>query len=142
MSGEHAAFWERHRTELWDRVFQAAGEVSLLADSLEGGAGLTLAREKLLQAAFGVGVALVAANAADDHVHFMKALSQAVTQAVEVDYWLRLLTVLGRSNNLQQEVTGLLAQYGAVVQLLRRLRQHVGAEPNAVARHTRKGPRV
>lgn len=142
MSHDHAAFWERHRTELWDRVFQAAGDVSLLADSLEGGAGVTVARDGLLKAAFGVGVALVAANAADDRPAFVAALSSAVAHAVETDYWLRLLTVVGQRDGLQQELTGLLANYGAIVTLLRRLEQHVIAEPDAVARHTKKGPRV
>ncbi len=142
MSGEHAAFWERHRTELWDRVFQAAGDVSLLADSLEGSAGMIIARDGLLNAAFGVGVALVTANAADDQPAFIVALGRAVSCAVETDYWLRLLTVVGQRDGLQQEVAGLLANYGAIVTLLRKLEQHVMAEPDAVARHTKKGPRV
>lgn len=142
MMSEHAAFWERHRTELWDRVFQAAGDVSLLADSLEGGTGVVVARDGLLKAAFGVGVALVAANAADDRLAFVAALGRAIAGAVETDYWLRLLTVVSQRDGFQQELAGLLANYGAIVTLLRRLEQHVIAEPDAVARHTKKGPRV
>lgn len=142
MSSEHAAFWERHRTELWDRVFQAADDVSLLADSLAGGQAVGVARDGLLKAAFGVGVALVQANAADERAVFVAALQRAMTRAVATDYWLRLLTVVGQRDGLQRDVAGLLAHYGAIVTLLRKLEQHVIGEPDAVARHTKKGPRV
>lgn len=143
MSGEHAIFWERHRTELWDRVFQASGEIALLADSLEGGPpSMVTARDSLLKAAWGVGVALVLANAADERASYTAALRQAVASAITTDYWLRLLVVLDRRGDRPVEVVGLLAHYGAVVTLLRKLEQHVAGEPDAVARHTKKGPQV
>lgn len=103
---------------------------------------MIVARDGLLNAAFGVGVALVTANAADDRTVFITALQRALSCAVETDYWLRLLTVVGQRDGLQQDVAGLLAHYGAIVTLLRKLEQHVAAEPDAVARHTKKGPRV
>lgn len=142
MRHNHAAFWERHRTELWDRVFQADSEVAALADGLEERPSVVVARQGLLAAAFGVGVSLVKANASDEQADFLYWLHEAVRQAVETDYWLRLLTVVAPREGWQTEVAGLLARYGTIVTLLRRLAQHVADEPAAVARHTRKGPRL
>lgn len=133
--------WERRQAELWDRVFQVTHDVVTLAGALEGDRALSVICEDLVRSALAVGIELVRANAADDRAVFQRHVRFARLKAIETDYLLRFVHVVQQRDEVQRDLSSLITQYSAIVDLLERFVRHARNEKDVVARHTR-GPRV
>ena len=133
--------WERRQAELWDRIFQVTQDVVVLADSFEDTSGGVILKQEMVKAAMQVGSHLVRATASDDREGFYNHLHEAKMRAVETDYWLRLAYVLQQREDVQKDLSSIITQYGAVIELLQKMMRHVREEKDVVARH-HKGPRV
>jgi four helix bundle protein len=138
---QHALSWERQQAELWDRIFQVTNDVVVLADGLEGTSGSAVVQREMVQSAMAVGVHLVRANAADTALAFREHLHDARMQAVETDYWLRMAYVLQQGEEVQRDLTSVISQYTAIVDLLQKFLRHARMEKDVVAKHG-KGPKV
>jgi four helix bundle protein len=141
MPDQHTSTWEHHQAELWDRLFQVTQDVVALVEALGGTVASTVLKEKLAATAMDVGTELVRANAAEDAADFDRHLVKARLRAIETDYWLRLAYVLQQRDDIQRDLSGIITQYAAIVDLLHKFIRHTRSEKNAVARHTR-GPRI
>lgn len=141
MNNDQHLAWERQQAELWDRIFQATQDVVLLADTLEGGAGMAIVKDKMVRSAMDIGSAVVRATAADERPEFLRYLHMARLQSIETDYWLRLAYVLQQRDELQRDLSGMITQYAAIIDLLQKFSRHAQTEVNVLARHT-KGPRL
>jgi four helix bundle protein len=139
------AVWERRQTELWDRIFHVTQNVVTLAQSWHdphtSGGGPHVLRDELLKSAMAVGVHLVRANAADSAERFEHHVREARLQAIETDYWLRLSYVLQQHDDVQRELSTIIAQYASIIALLQQFLRHTKTEPH-VLRHHAKGPLV
>jgi len=133
--------WERRQAELWDRIFQVTQDVVMLSDTLEGGSGGSAVKEGVVKAALTVGTHLVRANAADDKADFLKHLHEARMMAIETDYWLRMAYLLQQREELQRDLSNIITQYAAIIDLLHTFTRHAQTENHVVSKHTR-GPRV
>lgn len=140
-NGNHHVVWEHRQAELWNRIFQATQDIVAFAEILPENAGTRLVQEELIRSAMSIGSQLVRANAADDRPSFVQAVNEARLKAIETDYWLRMAYTIQKREELQRDISGLLGQYAAIIDLLQTFTHHVEREPDAVSRHT-KGPRV
>lgn len=138
---QHDVVWEHRQAELWDRIFQVTQDVVTLADGLEETASGSVLRSEMVKSAMGVGRELVRAISSDDKEGFSRHVEEARMQAVETDYWLRLAYVLQQREDAQQDLSSVITQYAAIVDLLRKLGRHVQQERAGIERHTR-GPRL
>lgn len=141
MEGDRHVIWERRQAELWDRIFQVTQDVVVLADSLDNTTGGGVLKEEMARSAMQVGSNLVRATASDEGNNFYQYLQEAKMRAVETDYWLRLAYVLQQNENVQKDLSSVISQYGAVIDLLNKMMRHVHDEKDAVVRH-HKGPKV
>lgn len=133
--------WERRQAELWDRIFQVTQDVVVLADSLDNSTGGSALKGEMVRSAMHVGSNLVRATASDDKDGFYHHLSESKMKAVETDYWLRLAYVLQQREDVQKDLSSIITQYGAVIELLNKMMRHVHNEKDALLRHQR-GPKV
>lgn len=139
--GDKHIIWERRQTELWDRIFQVTQDVVTLADSFDNTAGATVLKEEMVKSAMAVGSNLVRATASEEGNNFYAHLGEAKMKAVETDYWLRLAYVLQHREEVQKDLSSVISQYSAVIDLLAKMMRHVHDEKGAVMRHHR-GPKV
>lgn len=139
--GDKHIVWERRQTELWDRIFQVTQDVVVLADSFDNGTGGAILKEEMVRSAMQVGSNLVRATASDEGQTFYGHLLEAKMRAVETDYWLRLAYVLQQREDVQKDLSSVITQYSAVIDLLQKMMRHVHDEKGAVIRHHR-GPKV
>ena len=140
-NGNHQVVWEHRQAELWDRIFQATQDVVAFAEALRVNTGTRLVQEELVRAAMRIGSELVRANAADERTAFLHSVQEARLKAIETDYWLRMAYTIQQREELQRDISGLLNQYAAIIDLLQTFTHHIEREPDVIARHT-KGPRV
>lgn len=126
------AGWEQKQAELWERLFQVTQDVVHVADSVGEGVGASLCKTEMVRAAMNVGRFMVRANAADQSQAFVKNIEEARLAAIECDYWLRLLYLVQQEDAVQRDVSGIINQYSAIVDLLARLTKH----PARVSRKT------
>lgn len=138
---QHDITWERRQAELWDRIFQVTQDVVALADNMDDRTGTSVVKMEMTKAAMAVGSELVRANAAEEAKDFHRHLSEARMKAVETDYWLRLAYILQQRDEVQRDLSSIITQYTAIVDLLQKFMRHTRAEANVIGRHT-KGPRV
>src|SRR3989344_471597 len=129
------AVWERRQTELWDRIFRVTQDVVTLAHSLRDLGGRQILRDELLRSAMAVGVHIVRANAAENAAVFEHHVREARLQAVETDYWLRLVYVLQQSDEVQRDLSGIIAQYASIIALLQQFLRHAQTEPHVLRHH-------
>lgn len=141
MDSQHDITWERRQAELWDRIFQVTQDVVALADSMDDSTGGKVVKNEMVKAAMAIGTQLVRANAADDPPEFHRCVHEARLKAIETDYWLRLAYILQQRDDVQRDLSSIITQYSAIVDLLQKFVRHTGTEKNVIARHTR-GPRV
>ena len=142
MNGEEQhVVWERRQAEIWDRIFQATSDVVVVADTLDGSVGQKQLREQLVKVAMGVGAELVRANASNSAGEFERYVDEARMKAIETDYWLRLMYVLQQKDDVQRDLSSVITQYAAIINLLNKFMKHARGEPDVVAKHT-KGPKV
>lgn len=137
---QHATTWEHRQAELWDRIFQVTQDVVHLGESLDGESG-GIVKGELIKAAMSVGIELVRANAADEAHKFTHHLEEARLKAIETDYWLRMVYVLQQREDVQRDLSSIITQYSAIIELVRRFERHARFEKDVIRRHT-KGPRV
>jgi len=140
-NSNHQVVWEHRQAELWDRMFQASQDTVAFAETVADTGGTHIVREALVRSALGIGAAVVRANAADDRAVFIEHVTEARLRAIETDYWLRMAYTLQQREEQQRDVSGLLSQYAAIIDLLHTFAQHAKSESSVIARHTR-GPRV
>lgn len=133
--------WERRQVELWDRVFQVTQDVVTLVETLDDSVGYKVVRQELVRSATAVGAQLVRANASDSAGEFEHHVKEARLMAIETDYWLRLVYVLQRQEDVQRDLSSVISQYSAIITLLQRFLTHTQGEPDVISRHT-KGPRI
>lgn len=138
---QHDTTWERRQAELWDRIFQVTQDVVALADHMDDRTGTSIVKQEMVRSAMAVGSELVRANAAEDAPSFNKHLSEARMEAIETDYWLRLAYILQQRDEVQRDLSSIITQYTAIVDLLQKFMRHTRSEANVISRHT-KGPRV
>lgn len=138
---QHNATWERRQAELWDRIFQVTQDVVTLADSMDDTVSYTVVRSEMVKSAMAVGTELVRANASDETIAFQRHLQESRLRAIETDYWLRMAYILQQREDTQRDLSSIITQYSAIVDLLQKLVRHTRTEKNVIARHTR-GPRV
>ena len=131
--------WERRQTELWDRIFQVTQDVVTLAKSLDDSLGEKIVQEQLVTSAMRVGADLVRANAADVAVEFEKYVKEARMQAIETDYWLRLIFVLQQRDDVQRDLSSVISQYATIITMLQKFLRHAHGEANVLAKHARRG---
>lgn len=122
---EHRALWERRQAELWDRIFQVTQDVVHLADTIEKDSGGVVLQEGLLHAAMNVGKFLVRATASESEVDFRKNVEESRMQAIEADYWLRLAYIVQQHEGVQRDVSNIITQYSAIIDLLKKMETHV-----------------
>lgn len=125
--------FEQQQAQLWDRVFQVTRDVVVLAETISDTAGGSILRHEMVVSAMNVGRQLVRANAADDKEELVHYTEEARLAAIETDYWLRLAYLL-QQGGVQQDISSIINQYSAIVDLLQKLRSH---EPH-VARSGRR----
>lgn len=113
--------WEQKQGELWERVFQVTQDVVSVADVAGGGTGVNICKSEMVKSAMNVGRHLVRANAAEEVPRFSAALEEARLSAIETDYWLRLLYLLQQEEEVQRDLSSIINQYSAIVELLARL---------------------
>lgn len=138
---EKHAVWERRQTEIWDRIFQAMSDVVAVAETLDDSVGQKQLQEQLMRSAMGVGAKLVRANAAARAAKFEENLEEARMQAIETDYWLRLIYVLQQREDVQRDLSSVISQYAAIINMLNKFIKHTQDEPDVISRHAR-GPKV
>lgn len=138
---QHHLTWERRQAELWDRIFQVTQDVVTLAESLDASVGGTVIKQEMVRAAMQVGKNVVRATASDTKEEFQRYLEEGRLQAVETDYWLRLAYIVQQREDVQRDLSSIISQYAAIVDLLHSMQRHIRDERAAVAKHTR-GPRV
>ncbi len=141
LEDQHAITWEHRQTELWDRIFQVTQDVVTLADGLDESSGGGVVKSEMMKSAMQVGVKLVRANAADDPAEFNNHLQEAKMKAIETDYWLRLAYILQQREDVQRDLSSIITQYSAIIDLLQKFLRHTKGERNVISRHT-KGPRI
>lgn len=140
-SDQHTILWERRQAELWDRIFQVTQDVVSLAENLTGGIGSEVLKKQLVSSAFGVGVEVVRATAADERPKFYDHLAKAKMRAVETDYWLRLAYVVQQREDVQHDLSSIISQYTGIVEVLQKMMKHIQDEKDVIARHAR-GPKI
>lgn len=140
-SDEQHAVWERRQTEIWDRIFQAMSDVVAVAETLDDSIGQKQLQEQLLKSAMGIGAKLVRANASSRVVKFERYLEEARMKAIETDYWLRLIYVLQQREEVQRDLSSVISQYAAIINMLNKFIKHTQNEPDVIARHAR-GPKI
>ena len=138
---EQHIIWERRQTEIWDRIFQVMSDVVVVAETLDNSVGQRQLQEQLMKAAMGVGAELVRANASDRAVKFEQYLEEARMKAIETDYWLRLIYVLQQKEEVQRDLSSVISQYAAIINMLNKFIRHTQDEPDVISRHAR-GPKV
>ncbi len=122
------ASWEQKQAELWERVFQVTQDVVALADAAGDGTGVGVCKNEMVRAAMNVGRQLVRGSASASPQTFEHCLEEARLSAIETDYWLRLLYLLQQDEEVQRDLSSVINQYSAIVELLSRLSRHpVGA---------------
>ncbi len=141
LEAQHDVTWERRQAELWDRIFQVTQDVVALADQMDNSTGGSVVKTEMVKAAMAIGTQLVRANAADEAHEFHRCLSEARLKAVETDYWLRLAYILQQRDDVQRDLSSIITQYTAIVDLLQKFMRHTQTEKHVIARHTR-GPRI
>lgn len=120
--------WEQKQAELWERVFQVTQDVVALAETIPDSVGGAICATEMVKSAMNVGRHLVRANAADTKATFHGALEEAKLQAIETDYWLRLLYLLQQREEVQRDLSSIINQYSSIVELLQRLTRPVHAK--------------
>lgn len=140
-SDQHAIVWERRQAELWERLFQVTQDVVSLAEGLAAGSGGEVLKTEMIRSAFSVGVEVVRATAADERHALHQHLGEARLRAIETDYWLRLAYTIQQREDVQHDLSSIITQYAAIVEMLQRLMKHIQEEKDAVSRHSR-GPKV
>ncbi len=138
---QHAVMWERRQAELWERLFQVTQDVLALADTMEDSTGNSIVKQEMVRSAVAIGRELVRATAADDRQGFAAAVHEAKLKAVETDYWLRLIYMLQQREQVQHDLSSIISQYAAIIDLLQKLVRHAREEKDMMSRHI-KGPRV
>lgn len=128
-----SASWEHTQAELWERVFQVTQDVVALAETVPDSVGGAICATEMVKSSMNVGRQLVRASAADTKVAFAAALEEAKLSAIETDYWLRLLYLLQQREEVQRDLSSIINQYSAIVDLLQRLLK----PERVVARKTR-----
>lgn len=128
--------WEQKQAELWERIFQATQDVVMLADVAGDASGVGICKTEMVKSAMSVGRHLVRGSASSSTSAFEKSLEEARLSAVETDYWLRLLYLLQQEEEVQRDLSSVINQYSAIVELLSRLSRH-GAHAGA-AKHERR----
>lgn len=118
------ASWEQRQAELWERIFQATQDVVSLADGAGDGHGVGICKSEMVKAAMSVGRHLVRGSASASSGVFEKSLEEARLSAIETDYWLRLLYLLQQEEEVQRDLSSVINQYSAIVELLSRLSRH------------------
>ncbi len=124
-TAEHRALWERRQAELWERIFQVTQDVVHLADTIEQTSGGKVLQDGLIGAAMNVGKFLVRATASDSEVEFRKNVEESRMQAIEADYWLRLAYIVQEREGVQRDVSNIITQYAAIIDLLKKMVTHV-----------------
>lgn len=137
----HSAMWEHRQAELWDRIFQVTQDVVVLAETIDESAGGSVMKNEMVKAAMDVGRHLVRANAAEDQRGFQDSVEEARMSAIETDYWLRLAYLLQQREEVQQDLSSIINQYSAIIDLLYKFARHASGEKQFSSRHL-KGPRV
>lgn len=127
----HRALWERRQAELWERIFQLAQDVASLADRFQESAGGAVMKEELLKSAMNIGKYLVRATAADSERHFIKHIGEAKMQAIEADYWLRIMYVVQPHEEVQRDISNVITQIASIVELLAKLVGHLETQHDA-----------
>lgn len=138
---QHNATWERRQAELWDRIFQVTQDVVTLADSMDNTVSYSVVRSEMVKSAMAVGTELVRANASDMGDQFHHHVQESRLKAIETDYWLRMAYILQQREDIQRDLSSIITQYSAIVDLLQKLLRHTKTERNVIARHTR-GPKI
>lgn len=139
---DHNITWEHHQDELWERIFQVTQDVASVAQTVAS-AGHAVVSTELTKTAMSIGTELVRANAADNAAEFRACLKEARLRAIETDYWLRMAFVLQQQSNLQQDLSGIIVQYAAIIEMLEKFSRHASSEKNVLGKHAgRMGPRV
>ena len=138
---EQHKVWERRQAEIWDRIFQVTADVVVVADNIGDSVGQKELREQLVRAAMRVGAELVRANASNSAGEFERYLDEARMKAIESDYWLRLMYVLQQQEYVQKDLSSVISQYAAIINLLNKFMRHTRNEPDVIAKHT-KGPKI
>lgn len=126
--------WEQKQAELWERVFQVTQDVVMLAESVGEGVGMTVCKSEMVKSAMNVGRQLVRGSASEEKKQFGIALEEARLSAIETDYWLRLMYLLQQDDAVQRDLSSVINQYSAIVELLTRLKRH---PVQVAAGHTR-----
>lgn len=122
-----SAGWEQKQAELWERVFQVTQDVVALAETVPDSMGGAICATEMVKSAMNVGKHLVRAHAADAKSAFHTALEEAKLSAIETDYWLRLLYLLQQREEVQRDLSSIINQYSAIVEILQRLTKPVHA---------------
>lgn len=124
-SAAHRALWERRQAELWERIFQLAQDIAVLADSFEESAGGRVMKEELIKSSMNIGKFLVRATSANAEHTFIENIEESRMQAIEADYWLRLIYVVDQRSSMQQGVTNVITQLAGIIDLLKKMEDHV-----------------
>lgn len=124
-SAAHRALWERRQAELWERIFQLAQDIAVLADSFEETAGGRVMKEELIKSSMNIGKFLVRATSANAEQTFIENIEESRMQAIEADYWLRLIYVVDQRSSVQQSVTNVITQLAGIIDLLKKMEDHV-----------------
>ncbi len=124
-SSAHRALWERRQAELWERIFQLAQDVTPLADSFEDTAGARVIKEELIKSSMNIGKYLVRATSANAERDFLHNIEESRMQAIEADYWLRLVYVVEQRDAVQQGVSTIIAQLAGIIDLLKKMTEHL-----------------
>ena len=139
-TSEHRALWERRQAELWERIFQLAQDVVQVADSFHEESGGAVIKKELVISSMNIGKYLVRATASDSEKEFMYNVEEARMQAIEADYWLRLAYIIGQKEEVQRDVSNIIAQLAAVIEMLQKMTHHLESKHDATS-HMR-GPKV
>ena len=129
--------WEHRQTELWDRIFQVTQDVVAISDQIADEHGGSVVKKNMVESSMQVGVELVRANAAEDEDQFHEHLQEARFRAIETDYWLRLAYTLQQQDDTQRDLSGVVTQYSAIIDLLHKLSDHVAKETALAAKQAK-----
>ncbi len=136
----HRALWERRQAELWERIFQLVQDVAVLIDSFADRSGGSVMKEALMRSSMSIGKHLVRATAADHEKDFVMHIEEAKMQAVEADYWLRIMYVVQPHEESQRDISNVIAQIASIVDLLTKMSGHLEKQHDA-SEHM-AGPKV
>lgn len=139
-SADHRALWERRQAELWERIYQLAQDVAHVSEVLHETTGGLVIKQELVRSTMNIGKYLVRATASDSEKEFTKDIEEARMQAIEADYWLRLAYIVGQQEEVQRDVSNIIAQLSAIIEMLKKMTSHLVREHDASA-HMR-GPKV